>query len=68
MSGLPHQAMSRQEQVAYGVGDDTRIFVLQAAGEWFDPAQALNIVFPGPGQGNSPWQVVLFIANESDVA
>ncbi len=68
MSGLAHQAMSRQEQVAYGVGDDTRIFVVQAAGEWFDPAQALNIVSPGPGQGSSPWQVVLFIANESDVA
>lgn len=68
MSGLSHQAMSRQEQVAYGVGDDTRIFVVQASGEWFDPAQALHIVSPGHMQGSSPWQVVLFVANEGGVA
>ncbi|MCY1533213.1 type VI secretion protein [compost metagenome] len=68
MSGLSHQAMSRQEQVAYGVGDDTRIFVVQAAGEWFDPAQPLHIVSPGHAQGSSPWQVVLFIANAGEVA
>lgn len=64
MSGVTHQAMNRREQVAYGVGDDTRIFVVQAAGEWFDPAQPLHIVSSGQGQGNSPWQVVLFVANE----
>lgn len=65
MSGLSHQAMSRQEQVAYGVGDDTRLFVLQAAGEWFDPAQPLHLVAT---QGNGPWQVVLFVAAETEVA
>lgn len=68
MSGLPHQAMSRQEQVAYGVGDDTRMFVVQASGQWFDPAQALRMVAPGHGPGSGPWQVVLFVANEDDVA
>ncbi|WP_296218669.1 type VI secretion system baseplate subunit TssK [Pseudomonas sp. UBA2684] len=68
MSGLLHQAMSRQEQVAYSVGDDTRIFIVQASGEWFDPAQALHIVSPSHAQGSSPWQVVLFITNASEAA
>ncbi|NHN76981.1 type VI secretion system baseplate subunit TssK [Azotobacter chroococcum] len=60
MGGLSWQPMSRQEQVAYGVGEDTRIFVLQAAGEWFDPRQALRIVPCGSAAGGQPWQVVLF--------
>ncbi|MBX8486815.1 type VI secretion system baseplate subunit TssK [Pseudomonas cichorii] len=68
MSGLSHQAMSRQEQVAYSTGDDTRLFVIQASGEWFDPTQPLHIVSSISGGAVSPWQVVLFIdktTNES---
>lgn len=63
MSGLSHQTMSRQEQVAYGVGDDTRLFVIQASGQWFDPAQPLQIVSPVAGGAVSPWQVVLLLDN-----
>lgn len=63
MNGLAHQAMSRHEQVAYSVGDDTRIFVVQAAGEWFDPQQPLHVVLPGGGGSVGPWQLVLFSAN-----
>lgn len=47
MSGLPHQSMSRAEQLAYGVGEDTRLFVVQAAGEWFDPEQRFCLIVPG---------------------
>ncbi|MDY7560401.1 type VI secretion system baseplate subunit TssK [Pseudomonas sp. 10B1] len=68
MSGLAHQAMSRQEQVAYSVGDDTRLFVIQAIGQWFDPAQPLHIVSPVAGGAVSPWQVVLLIDNTHQVA
>ncbi|PAU59179.1 type VI secretion system baseplate subunit TssK [Pseudomonas indica] len=67
MSGLPQQAMSRQEQVAYSVGEDTRLFVVQAAGEWFDPQQKLRIVQPGSSGGIGPWQVVLFMAADDTV-
>lgn len=63
MSGLAHQAMERQEQIGYSVGEDTRLFVVQANGPWFDPAQPLNIVAAASGSGASPWQIVLFIAN-----
>lgn len=63
MSGLAHQAMGRAEQVAYGVGEETRLFVIQAAGEWFDPEQPLCLVVPGQTAPVSPWQVVLFIAD-----
>ncbi|TNF80199.1 type VI secretion system baseplate subunit TssK [Pseudomonas sp. ICMP22404] len=62
MSGLPHQAMSRNEQVAYSVGDDTRLFVVAASGQWFDGQLPLHIVAPASTQASSPWQVVLFVA------
>lgn len=68
MSGLAHQSMSRAEQVAYGVGEDTRLFVVQAAGEWFDPEQKLCLVVPGQGAQVKPWQVVLFVANAHEFA
>jgi len=61
MSGLPHQAMSRNEQVAYSVGDDTRLFVVAASGQWFDGQLPLHIVAPASTQASSPWQVVLFV-------
>lgn len=60
MGGLPRQPMNRQEQVAYGVGEDTRLFVLQATGDWFDPRQALRIVSGGSVSGSQPWEIVLF--------
>ena len=66
MSGLPRQPMNRQEQVAYSVGDDTRLFVVQGAGDWFDAGQPLRIVAPVSGVASSPWQIVLFVADGSD--
>ncbi len=68
MSGLAHQSMSRAEQVAYSVGEDTRLFVVQAAGEWFDPEQKLCIVVPGQAAPVGPWQVVLFVTNAHEFA
>lgn len=68
MSGLPHQAMSRNEQVAYSVGDDTRLFVVAASGQWFDGQLPLHIVAPASTQASSPWQVVLFVAQVGESA
>ena len=63
MSGLQQQPMSRAEQLAFSVGEETRLFVIQATGEWFDPEQLLHIVMPGQTTHASPWQIVLFVAN-----
>ena len=68
MSGLPHQAMSRNEQVAYSVGDDTRLFVVSASGQWFDGQLPLHIVAPASAQASGPWQVVLFVAQTGESA
>ncbi|MGP0170818.1 type VI secretion system baseplate subunit TssK [Pseudomonas sp. NCHU5208] len=63
MNGLAYQPMSRSEQVAYGLGDDTHLFVIQAAGEWFDPELPLCLVGSAQAVQVSPWQVVLFTTN-----
>ncbi|WP_236189975.1 type VI secretion system baseplate subunit TssK [Pseudomonas paraglycinae] len=68
MSGLTHQAMSRSEQVAYSVGDDTRLFVVTAEGSWFDAQLPLMIAAPATRLTSSPWQVVLFVAQNSERA
>jgi len=68
MSGLTHQAMSRSEQVAYSVGDDTRLFVVTAEGNWFDAQLPLVIAAPATRLTSSPWQVVLFVAQNSESA
>lgn len=60
MSGLPHQPMSRQEQVSYGLGEDTHLFVIQAGGEWFHPEIPLCLVVSAEAGVVAPWQVVLF--------
>lgn len=61
MSGLEHLPMSRTEQIAYSVGEDTHLFVVQAAGDWFDPACRLCLRAPAQASVVAPWQVVLFI-------
>jgi type VI secretion system protein ImpJ len=68
MAGLAHQAMSHHEQVAYSVGDDTRLFVVQAEGQWFDAQLPLQIVSPASVLASNPWQVVLFITQASESA
>lgn len=47
-------------------GDDTRLFVVQGVGDWFDAGQPLRIVAPVSGVASSPWQIVLFVADGSD--
>ncbi|MEE1924043.1 type VI secretion system baseplate subunit TssK [Pseudomonas sp. 148P] len=59
--GLAQSAMSRKDQVAYGVGDDTRLFVIEANGKSFDPQLPLQIVSAGAGETFRPWQIVLLI-------
>ncbi|MGW8466281.1 type VI secretion system baseplate subunit TssK [Pseudomonas sp. CLCA07] len=66
MSGLSHQAMGRNEQVSYSVGDDTRLFVVMAEGQWFDGQLPLQIAAPASKPASSPWQVVLFVAQASE--
>ncbi len=61
MRGMPYQAMDRAEQVSYSVGEETRLFVLTAQGEWFDAAQRLRIAMPNGGASAEPWEVVLFV-------
>lgn len=68
MRGLAHEAMSRNEQVAYSVGEDTRLFVVTAEGQWFDGQLPLQIVAPASQLASSPWQVVLFVAQASENA
>jgi len=61
MRGMPQQPLSRQEQISYNVGEDTRLFILRGEREWFDPRQRLRVALPGPGSGPEPWEVLLFI-------
>ncbi|MCP8467012.1 type VI secretion system baseplate subunit TssK [Pseudomonas sp. ZM23] len=63
MSGLEQQPMSRAEQIAYSVGEDTHLFVVQAEGDWFDPTQRLCLRAPLQAGVSGPWQVVLFIGD-----
>ncbi|MFD2641693.1 type VI secretion system baseplate subunit TssK [Pseudomonas japonica] len=59
--GLGHMPMSRKDQVAYGVGDDTCLFVIEADGKSFDPQLPLQIVSAAGGETFRPWQIVLLI-------
>lgn len=59
--GLAQNPMSRKEQVAYGVGDDTRLFVVEADGPGFEPLLPLQIVSSAAGETFRPWQIVLLI-------
>lgn len=60
MSGLPHQPMNRHERAAYGVGEETHLFLIQASGDWFDPEQPLCLAVTSHRVSSSPWQVLLF--------
>ncbi|MAE23721.1 MAG: type VI secretion system baseplate subunit TssK [Pseudomonas sp.] len=60
MSGLPHQPMNRHERAAYGVGEETHLFLIQASGDWFDPEQPLCLAVTSQRVSSSPWQVLLF--------
>lgn len=68
MSGLAQQPMNRAEQIAYSVGEDTHLFVVQAEGDWFDPAQPLSLRSPVQALGQGPWQIVLFLPDSEATA
>ncbi|HUE91576.1 type VI secretion system baseplate subunit TssK [Pseudomonas sp.] len=65
MHGMAQQPLSRSEQIAYSVSEDTRLFSLQGEREWFDPSQRLRILVPGGGTGVEPWEVLLFVPETS---
>lgn len=52
--------------MTYSVGDDTRSFVVQGASDWLDVGQPLRIVAPVSGIAGGPWQIVLFVTDDSD--
>lgn len=66
MRGLAWQPLDRSSQVAYSVGDDTRLFVLSTQSEWFDPAQRLRIASSGGSGAVEPWEVVLFVTEQDE--
>lgn len=66
--GLTCSAMSIKERVAYGVGEDTRLFVIDAlaSSNCFNPQLPLQIVSPASGETFRPWQIVLLIADNHE--
>ncbi len=69
MRGVPRAALGDRDQVDYGVGDDVRLFAIEAAGEWFDPAQKLYITVPDWSDRSgsaAPWRVVLFVSDTGE--
>ncbi|QEL55950.1 type VI secretion system baseplate subunit TssK [Chromobacterium paludis] len=61
MRGLAVRALERSEQVAYSVGDDTRLFVLLASGEWFLPEEPLWLAYAAGATAIAPWEALLFV-------
>ncbi|MCD5364699.1 type VI secretion system baseplate subunit TssK, partial [Chromobacterium aquaticum] len=68
MRGLVFQPLDRAEQVAYSVGDDTRLFALLARGDWLQPEQPLRMTLPAGGVALEPWEALLFVADPQDEA
>lgn len=66
MRGLAFRPLDRSEQVAYSVGDDTRLFVLLAGGEWFQPEEPLWLASPSGGQAVAPWEALLFVPDPAE--
>ncbi|WP_434155570.1 type VI secretion system baseplate subunit TssK [Pseudomonas sp. JZ134] len=65
MRGLSFQPLGRKEQIAYSVGEETRLFQIQAHGEWFQPDKPLCLTTT-TGETVEPWEVVLFVALNLD--
>lgn len=64
--GLKFTALERNEQVAYGVGEEIRLFKLQARGEWFVPDTDLCLFVP-PGSGwVDPADILIFDPSKRD--
>lgn len=63
MRGLAFKPMEQREQIAYSVGEDTRLFVLYAQGEWFRPEEPLQVAAFHDQALVAPREIVLFQAN-----
>ncbi|BBH13803.1 type VI secretion protein [Chromobacterium haemolyticum] len=68
MRGLSFQPLDRAEQVAYSVGDDTRLFALLVSGDWLQPELPLRMTLPAGGAALEPWEALLFVADPQDEA
>ena len=68
MRGLAWHPLERSSQVAFSVGDDTRLFALSTQSEWFAPDQHLRIANSGSSGAVEPWEVVLFVQDQDEAA
>lgn len=64
MRGLAVRPLDRREQIAYGVGDETHLFVVHIDQDWFQPAQRLLVKPPRVATGQVPEQLWLFYKDE----
>ncbi|MEF9672363.1 hypothetical protein QNM99_08385 [Pseudomonas sp. PCH446] len=60
--GLAFNVLGRNDQVAYGVAEDIRLFTLQAAGEWFVPDADLCLYMPPGSARVEPVEIMIFDA------
>jgi type VI secretion system protein ImpJ len=66
MHGLTFNTLGRNEQVAYGVAEDVRLFNLQAEGDWFSAGSDLCLFMP-PGSGRvEPVEILMFDTSTLD--
>ncbi|CAD5201770.1 type VI secretion system baseplate subunit TssK [Pseudomonas sp. FEN] len=63
MHGLAFNSLGRNDQVAYGVAEDIRLFSLQAAGEWFLPDTDLCLFMPTGSGWVEPVEILMFDAS-----
>ncbi len=66
MRGLAFRALDRVEQVAYSVGDDTRLFMLLTQGEWYLQDEPLRMTQPSGVVGIEPWEALLFVPDAAE--
>ncbi|MPQ67704.1 MULTISPECIES: type VI secretion system baseplate subunit TssK [Pseudomonas] len=60
--GLAFNVLGRNDQVAYGVAEDIRLFTLQAAGDWFAPDTDLCLYMPPGSARVEPVEIMIFDA------
>jgi len=60
--GLAFNVLGRNEQVAYGVAEDIRLFTLQASGDGFSPDADLCLYMPPGSARVEPVEIMIFDA------
>lgn len=66
MHGLEFTALDRSEQVAYGIGEDIRLFKLLARGESFVPDTDLCLLVPSGTGWVEPIDIMIFDPSKLD--